>query len=150
TWVGKILVLLNLAVSIMLAAWALALYTGRVDWSNQRTSAERPKLGEVYKRQEQIKPLWSQVITAEKRDRYASGQLPLLEKALADNRTWYAAQLQDLKGGGQAFVQDVTYADGNLLLDEKNLGRPRMQEAKDKAKTPLHGEAYYAKNIADT
>jgi hypothetical protein len=155
TWVGKILVLVNLAVSLILAAWALALYTGRVDWSNQRPSAERPKLGEVYQRRERIQQangyaLWDQVVTAENRWRAASRVLPYQEKALADNRTWYAAQLQELRGAAPTPVQDVVYTDGNLVLDDKALGRPKMQEAKDKAKKPLRGEAHYVKAIADT
>src|SRR5437588_3739135 len=56
TMFGKILVLVNVAFSVAMAAWALGIYTQRIDYSTPKATAER-QAGEIAQRQEQIKQL---------------------------------------------------------------------------------------------
>src|SRR2546421_2250777 len=54
TKLGKILVFLNLAFSVAMAAWALGVYTQRIDYATPKATQTQPA-GLVFQRQEQIK-----------------------------------------------------------------------------------------------
>ena len=56
TMLGKILVLLNLAFSVAMAAWALGVYTQRIDYATAKATNTQPA-GLVFQRQEQIRQL---------------------------------------------------------------------------------------------
>jgi len=59
TLLGKLLVLFNLAVSMMAAMWALMLYTNNVDWSNAppKSAGEKVEVpaGKLYEPEQEIK-----------------------------------------------------------------------------------------------
>ncbi len=42
TLLGKILVFINVAASFLMLAWAAALYTNRIDWSNNPAKGDQP------------------------------------------------------------------------------------------------------------
>jgi hypothetical protein len=161
TWFGKILVLVNLALSLMMAAWALALFTSRIDWSNQKGKVGKPD-GELLGRQALTKELWAVIPQAEVRWRTARSNLLALEEGKAPdykdgriaNRAWYEAELQYLRTGA------VTGPDGKLIKrpvmlavafdmnrmpvpDPANFGRPKMVPATDRAGKPLNSLVYY-------
>jgi hypothetical protein len=67
TALGKILVLLNLALSVLLMSWALAVYTNRIDFSDVTSKGPTGEqiVGEWKKRAQVIENLWEGVRPAQ-------------------------------------------------------------------------------------
>jgi hypothetical protein len=127
TFLGKLLVLLNLGLSWIFAAWALGLYTHRVDWAPRPKVAGAPvsQAAEPSRIEElsgQIKAAYDFQAPAEVRYQANLAALQKLETQLAQQRAWYADQLhiirtgQNLKGE-DAPVLELTVNNGQLVLD---------------------------------
>jgi hypothetical protein len=165
TWLGKVLVLFNLALSLMLMIWALMLFTNRVDWSDQRGKDGRPD-GELVRRQAQTKELWDAIPVAEYAWRKNRDTLVLLEEGTPPDRkdgrlanlAWYEAEKRHLRTGAvpdannsaravEFLVKDGKDKTRELIPDAKNFGRPTMGVPKDsREKTLVLGSlAYYQK-----
>lgn len=129
TTLGKVLVLTNLALSLIFASWALALYTNRVDFSRGGTGGA-PK-GEMAKREEQYKLAKENVEKAQVRYAAAGDQVRRLEAKRKPLQDWYEDQYRVLETGmtaqGQAApIRQLTYRQGQLVLDDND--RPVLQD----------------------
>jgi energy-coupling factor transporter ATP-binding protein EcfA2 len=148
TLFGKVLVLLNLVFSFLLAGWSFALYANRIDWANT-------KEGEYTVRDTELKALWQGVRPAEASWRSARARIEAQEAQRITERRWYVAQMEHARSqaDGNNPVQAVVFADrddpalgvrkGQVMLDAKNGGRPLMAPAKDRAGQPLLSMAAY-------
>jgi len=158
TGFGKILVLLNLALSLVMAAWALALVTTRIDWSNQKGKDGKPD-GELLARQALTKEMADVIPQAELRWRTAratmlgmeDGKGPDFKDSRSATRAWYDAELRVLRTGdvgGKKRAQMLA-----IVLDDKrqtqpddaNFGRPKLTAATDRAGKPLTNLEFYNK-----
>ncbi len=157
TWVGKILVMINFALSLVMVAWAIGVYAQTTNYHNEKPPASPtdPPLGELAKRRERIAAkqggggLWLSVVTAEARWKLAAPELRFFEGQRPANRQWFDAQLTDL-GAGPNLVKDVVYKDGRVVIADPNVPyRPLMKDAQDKAGKPLRAMAVYVKEQAD-
>jgi hypothetical protein len=150
---GKILVMLNLALSLMLAAWAFGVWSDRIDFSNTKASGERTA-GEFARREAELASLWEGVRPAEAGWQLARADLRAQEKQRDSDLAWYYDQVQHLLGKPNPAepVKVVVWADrddeklgvrrGQVALDPRTL-RPVMAPAKDAAGNPLLSLAAY-------
>jgi hypothetical protein len=95
TRAGKILLYANLVLSLIMAAWGMALYSGRVNWTNKSTPEAGP--GELSKVQDRIKQLQPIVAAADARYREAEAELANTQRRRAANLEWYQLKADDLK-----------------------------------------------------
>jgi hypothetical protein len=145
TALGKSLVFLNFTLSLMLAIWALGVWSNRIDFSN---STAKGNEGEFEKRRLVIDALYKKLPVAETAWTKARTTLDTEEKPLVADRVWYSDQLDRLRTKatvGDA-VQQLAYAKqdddklgikkGQLLLD-RGTGRPLLEAIKDRRDFPL-------------
>lgn len=135
TLFGKLLVLVNLAFAVMLAAWSFSIYANGIDWTDSKGTASAPK-GEFAKRAAVLDGLWKGVAPAQ--DNWLSGRDKLAneETHLAAEYVWYDKEIRYVlvgpaKAKGIAEVAVAAKDDaktgvmkGQILLDDK--GYPRM------------------------
>lgn len=144
---GKILVLVNAAFSVMLAAAAGVLVYNRIDWSN---TAE----GELPKRVERVKELQGVVRANETAWRAARNELLAKEDRRSQDQTWYATELarleapladgkpvQQIKFTGEAEGKPTGY----YVPDPKNHDLPTLVAVADRTNKPLQPMSYYRK-----
>jgi hypothetical protein len=167
TLFGKTLVFVNLALSFVMLAWAVGVYTESVDWATPKADKDKAQ-GELFKLRDRIAPqggfgLWDAVKQAEARWKTSNANLAAIEMPRdskqkgdtlrAENQRWYAEQLKDLDSADKDKpVKEVVRREkeGDVVLDDKHPGRPLMQESRDKLGKPLLGMAYYNKEMGDT
>lgn len=154
TFFGKILVMLNLALSLLLATWALGVYTNRTDWSSKEGQAEKVK-GEVFRRQYQAGEMWKAVVAAEARWKPAANVVRIYEQVRPENERWFADQLKQLDDSANP-LQTVVWNAGQLVPDPKQAAlerriaaRPLLEPAKDKFDKELRSLEFYKKDFAD-
>jgi len=99
TTLGKILVLLHTGLSLCLAAWALALWTNRVDWSDRKPSADKPAGLLVGRMAEYKRSATDGVRPADLRFRANRLLLAFQEDRLPKEKAWYEKELKDLSTG---------------------------------------------------
>jgi hypothetical protein len=110
---GKVLVFVNLAFSLIMASWAGALYANRLDWSDTAPKPDQPP-GELYKRDQRFQELSKGFEDREGKFTLARSKLRSLEEGLTPakeepdkslalrldgrsaERLWYARELQQL------------------------------------------------------
>jgi len=143
---GKVLVFINLAVSLLLAGWAFSVYANRPDWVKGGKAS-----GRLADRQKEIQQLQTALATATAgRQEVRTALLAREDKLLAD-REWYHNQLQKLRTGpapkDRTPIQMLSLVKGLPVPDPKNQNRPRMVEAKDRADQPLHGMSAYDQEL---
>jgi hypothetical protein len=168
TLFGKILVILNLVLSLFLATWALGVYTQRIDWHSKGGGPDKIQ-GEIPKQRDRIDQLWRTLQTAEARWKTANAVAWVPQKQRGPLAKWYAAQLATLETGNNP-VKTIVYKDGRLQppLDRPSLQakleklvkaqpegspipqekledliRPELVDAKDRSGQPLHTLEYY-------
>jgi hypothetical protein len=139
TALGKLLVLFNLAFSLLLAAWAFGVYSNRIDFSDKKATADQTA-GEFQKRDEELKDLYPRVAPAEYAWRTARADIQAQEARRLDDRAWYLAELAHVRTKATPAdpVRIVVYADqddpklgvrkGQVALDPTTQ-RPRMAPA---------------------
>jgi hypothetical protein len=155
TWLGKILVFVCFALSLVMLAWALGIYTQGVNYYTQNPPKNPgdPPQGELYKRRDRLAPqqgsgLWQALGTAETRYKFADADARYVEGLRPQNLQWFDAQLKELEAGNKP-VKEVAYKDGRIVPDKQAYFRPEMVEAKDKAGKPLQPLAFYIKEQGD-
>jgi hypothetical protein len=135
TFVGKIMLFLNLALSLGFAMWAFALYTNRIDWTTTK-SADRP--GEYARRDAELQTLKAALTRGEGRLDVAKGGVQLNEEKIPKFQAWYKEQLDKLRTGKNP-VQAVVMKDGRLELDPDGL--PKLGPVLSATKQPIAGLA---------
>jgi hypothetical protein len=146
---GKVLVFLNLVLSLLAFTWALGLYTNNVDWSDIKggiplVPAKGGKaLGLLAERQVTLASAAAGLRPAEASYLAArngpGGVLPTEEQMRAD-RDWYRAELAWLRTGDTTAANPARAVKLERLLpvpDPRNANRPTMEPAKDRAGQPL-------------
>jgi hypothetical protein len=153
TLLGKILVFVNLALSLLMATWAFAVWSNRIDFSNTSASGEKAA-GEFAQRASEIAALWEGVPPAELTWKTAQTELRDREQRRLADRGWYQDELNHLRNKATAAdpCRTITYADhndertgtrkGEVLLDPAT-GRPALAAAKDRFGKPLLALAWY-------
>lgn len=156
---GKILVYVNLGMSLMFAAWAGMLYLNKIDWSAQKGKGLSPN-GEALARIEEYDALGKNGIRpATARLRASSLKLTDSEGWRPYERDWYKQQINFLLEGAteaKPVQQVVRGVDGSvtLTLDEYaktgNILKMGPVQAKDREgkQIKLKSAAYYDREIA--
>lgn len=149
TLTGKVLVLLNLTLSLAMAFWAIGVYAQYIDYStpSAKGSAEQ-SAGLVFQRNDQIAARQDQLAAAEARWRGPYEYVPRIMQQRALNQTWYGQQLAALEKGGP--VKTVSYKAGQVELDPKQYGRPLLVDATDADGQPLQPMENYVMAGQDT
>src|SRR5579884_2710931 len=144
TTLGKVLVFCNLAVSLLMGGWALAVYSNRVDWSNAPAKGDQPA-GELKVRQDRLKQLWDAVPPAEASWREAKSNLLAQEARRPIERAWYYAEVEHLRTGATEAkpARAVVFAKGVIDLDPKAGNLPKMVPATDPSGKPLRSLSAY-------
>ncbi len=112
---GKILVFVHTGLSLCLAAWALALYTNRVDWTDRKAAADKPAGLLAQRRAEYERIATSAVRPADTRFRNNRQLLAFHEAWRPAEKTWFAQELEHLRTGDvskKQIRQVVRGADG--------------------------------------
>jgi hypothetical protein len=151
TLIGKVLVILNLILGMLMATWALGLYTQRLDWHSKGGGPDKPA-GEIAKRQERENQLWRAVTAAETRWLMAAREAWRPQQERVALEKWYDAQLKTLDAG-QAPVKVTVRKDGQIVVvtdKASGLRMPYLEEGKDRAGQPLQSLEFYKREIEAT
>ncbi len=171
TQLGKILVFVTVALSLLMFGWALALFTNRIDWTANKGQAGQPA-GRLAERQDRDKEAraalevanlrWHDALVGnDGRDkRPVRDGLLAWEKRRADDRVWYAAQLKEARTGdgmgGKVPIKRVSLTkEGQPIPDAANFGRPTMVPAerrkddKGQGGGPLYCHDYYIRQLGE-
>jgi hypothetical protein len=143
TLFGKILVLLNLALALMLAAWTFNIYTNGIDWTDRKS----PRMGEFAKRAAKLDELWKSVPPVQQDWLRERAALAKEERGLTDERVWYDKEIRYVLAGPakNKGINDVAIAPqddpntgvkkGQILLDAQ--GYPQLEPIRDPENKPL-------------
>jgi hypothetical protein len=157
TKTGKILVVLNLALSVCMASWAFGVWSNRIDFSDTKATAEQPG-GEFAQRAVQIDALWATVPPAEQAWKTARADLLERESRRLADRGWFEDELSHIRTKADPKDRDhpcrtVKYAaanddppgarKGEVVLDPAT-DRPALENANDRAGNRLWSLRYYA------
>jgi hypothetical protein len=152
TLFGKILVLLNVTLSLLMAAWAIGVYTNHLHWTIEKSVQESEF--EVNQLRDRLAPsgkgpgLYEDLAAEEARWKTASPIFQTMEPLRPKNQAWFQEQLGELQTSAKA-VTMPSYKAGQLEFDPKNFGLPLMVEATDKGGKPITGLAPYRKEYDD-
>jgi hypothetical protein len=142
TFMGKILVLVNLALSLGFAFWAFAIYSNRIDWTTTK-SADRT--GEFAKRDAELQALRAALGRGEANMEEAARNVALAEDRVPKYQAWYKEQLEKLRTGKNP-VQALVVKGGKLQLDPDPgapppYGLPQLGPVLSASKQPVAGLA---------
>lgn len=143
---GKILVLANFALSLMMAAVGGAVLYYRVDWSDAPADAATgAPAGELVARIAEVKKLQALVTPADAAWREARASLLAQEERRKGDEVWYAAELEYLKTGDASKkpILAVVFDKGVTTPDPANNGRPQMAPVADRFGKPLQSLVWY-------
>lgn len=133
TFTAKILIVVNLAMSLVLAAWALGVYSSRIDFGDTQEKAGVVK-GKLREEREKLEQALKYRDTAMTRYDAARASLQAAETRRPELQKWYQEQLTQLQTGMNAAgqlvntpVQELWYEKGALQVDPAT-GRPRLRE----------------------
>jgi hypothetical protein len=141
TAIGKILVIVNVALSFFLAGWAMTMYFTRIDWTNTPARAGKPA-GELNKLTAEIKRLQAGMVKPRENWVEARQTLDNLTTVRTQNRPWYLAELNHLRARTDMNkpIQAVQYDpmnNGKSLNDNNNPTRPLLGEVRTAAGNPI-------------
>lgn len=146
---GKVLVFLNLTLSLVFATWALGVWTQRVDWTDKKKdAADERTWGKVAVYREEMNRLNGTGDKpgprglAELRWLGAVADVRAVEKERSRRQEWYADQINALENGttvkGVAVNEPIkrpVYVKGELQLEKDGL--PKLEVVPDRAGKPL-------------
>ncbi|HEY7327687.1 MAG TPA: hypothetical protein VH592_08610 [Gemmataceae bacterium] len=144
TMFAKILVLLNLALALMLAAWSFNVYANGIDWTDHKdTKSTTPRIGRFAERAAKLDELWKGVAPAQKDWLDQRDELAKEERRLAEERIWYDKELSNVLVGPakNKGIFDIAVADkpdaknGQILLDDQ--GYPQLAPIRGPGGDPL-------------
>lgn len=142
TLFGKILVLLNLALALMLAAWSFNIYANGIDWTDRKdTKTTPPRMGRFAVRADTLNELSKGVPAVQTDWLRERNRLGSEEKLLGDERVWYDKEMYYVLNGpakGKSVLEVAIAAQddertgvrkGQVLLDDR--GHPKLVPVKD-------------------
>jgi hypothetical protein len=142
---GKILVLLNLTLSLMLAAWAFNVYANSIDWSDKKDKGIPVGMFAIHGAR--LEEAWKGVVPAQSSWQRQRGRLGNVQMRLLQERAWYDQELRHIYVGkskdkpiGQVAIaakddDNTGIKRGQILLDDQ--GFPKMEPILDLAGKPL-------------
>jgi hypothetical protein len=159
TLAGKILVFANLMLALGMAAWAMALYTQRVNWNKSN-----PELGqsELKKKEDKIKDLSAELAAADKRHTEAKARLFEVRAQRAYNNDLYRRYIDHMTGtyfnGPLEGATDQNPAQVPVLVNGQTVpsdpkrpeSPPQMEAAKDRNSAPLRSYFAYVTDLYKT
>jgi hypothetical protein len=137
TLIGKLLIFLNLGLSMMCAVWAVGVYANRVDWSAQPAKGEEPA-GKLREQQDRLEAARKELEIAFASWKGARDELMQAQAQRALDHDWYAQQLKHVRSEATA-ANPVKY----MIYDPGAAGRPKEEPARDRAGKPLESLAAY-------
>ncbi|MFO0930635.1 MAG: hypothetical protein U0736_26995 [Gemmataceae bacterium] len=143
TFIGKLFVMLNLALSLVLGTVAFGVYSGGLDFSSNPAKGSQPP-GLLVAKLNDIKDLQAQQPVVEGSWRTARTELDTREDTRRDDSVWYGEELRKLKAGGNAEINVVVQEKGGA---EPPAGRPRLARAEESAGNALRVAPYYVAQL---
>jgi predicted nucleic acid-binding Zn-ribbon protein len=128
--IGRVLVFVNLALSMGFLSWAFALYSSRIDYTG--------KEGQFKRGEDEIKSQQTELTLAQVRWQAARAQVAEVEARRPALEKWYADRITELRTG-QAPVRALVYNKGVLMLDGQ--GYPALGPVLNRAREPEPGLA---------
>jgi hypothetical protein len=159
TLFGKILVMLNVTLSLLLCFWAIGVFTRHIEFSADLSKSAPETVMQVRGLQSQLVPenpkprygLWDELSASEAHWADASPGLKKAEEWRPRNQKWYASKLVEL-AKSDVPVKKPGYKDARVEVirnDPDNYGLPAMVEAMDRGGVPLKGKAPYLQEYDD-
>ncbi len=148
---GKILVVVNFGLSLLMAAIGGAVLYYRVDWSNNPASADQPEPGELVGWIAKVAKAQGLVPAADVSWRDARAVLPPQEESRQAERRWYPVELEHLRTdpNGKPILA-LDYPNANVVLDPNNKDTPlKMVAVADRYGQPLLSLKAYAAKIGE-
>lgn len=142
TLFGKILVLLNLALALTLAAWSFNIYSNGIDWTDKKDAKSTPpRMGQFAVRAAKLEEIGKGVSPVQTDWLRERDQLDRDEKLLSAERGWYDKEIRYVLDGpakGKNILQVAVAAQddektgvkkGQILLDDQ--GNPKLEPIRD-------------------
>ncbi len=142
--IGKGLVFVHLAASLLGMTWAAALYFQQRDWgwkepakefSSQEGSKEQPKPvykrvpSEIDKRAAALSEAYKALATVLPDLKPAQTALREAEERIGPNHLFYAGEIDRLRGDPKPIqVKQVKFANGQVVLDKIPIGQPILEK----------------------
>jgi hypothetical protein len=156
---GKILVFVNLGLSLMMAAVGGAMLYYRVDWSDAPATADTPA-GELLGREEKLDVLRGKATGNSRQPgqidaacvawRDAQSALVAREEQNAKDRQWYVEQLEALRTNPKNQpIQALVYDKGRTVPNPNNGMLPQLAPVADRYGQALLSLKAYAAALAD-
>jgi hypothetical protein len=148
TFVGKLFLMINLALSLLMALVALAMYTNGIDWSDNRAKGSQPP-GRLADKLEEVRHLIAAIGPVENTWRAARADLLQREEQRREDHDWYAGELDHLRTKATAARPGrTTVLDKHLpVRDPRNKNRPQMDPTVDRAGQPLLALTEYGRQL---
>ncbi len=148
---GKILVLVNFGLSLLMAAVGGAVLYYRVDWSNNPATGDQPVPGELVARMAKVKEAQALVAPAGVAWSEARAVLPPREEARRSELRWYAVELEHLwTDPNNKPILALDYQNANTVPDPNNQDAPlKMVAATDRYGQPLLSRKAYVKQVGE-
>lgn len=132
TRTARVLIFINLAMSLTFVAWSIGLYTQRLPWQTYTTSDGDKVTGRIEELTAQVKMLVEAREKADNRWTAATREVVRLEQQIPARRAFYAEQLNAANKGVNLAgapvtppVQQLVFRDG--VLDTAKAARPAYQ-----------------------
>ena len=149
TLFGKILVLVNFGLSVMVLVWAMALYFGHIDWTDAKGEPSKsPPVppGELKVRKDRVTDALAALGSADASWREQRAELPRQEGYRVADRAWYADEIKHARSGATAQqpAREIALDDKGLMVleavDQQGQPghvRPKLKNATDDLNKPL-------------
>lgn len=160
TRLGKVLVLLNLGLAVVLAAWSFNIYSNGIDWTDRTDNKSvPPRMGQFTLRKDKIEKLRKGVDPVQTDWLRERDQLARAERRLAAERVWYDSAIRYVLVGparGRGIFEVALAAQddprtgvkkGQVLLD--NQGNPQLVPIRDPNNVPLQLQSLKEYNDQD-
>jgi chromosome segregation ATPase len=151
TALGKVLVLINFAMSVILVGVALAImFSQRIQGIGDKGSGSPINLAQKKYTDltERFKAADQALQRAKKNYEFRTNDLAQVEEAYFSHPAFYKKQLDDVENSKDNILT-VARENGSLKLDDKIIGRVTMVEAKDGIGQPVQNATFYRKKIEE-
>jgi len=125
---GKILVFVHTGLSLCLAAWAVALFTNRVDWTDRKAAADKPAGLLAQRRAEYERTATNALRPADLRFRTNRQLLAYHEAWRPAEKAWFAQELEHLRTGevSKKPIRQVVRGPNGFPIGPENLTPPDL------------------------